>query len=676
MEKRRRDCRHLSEAGRLQKLQALFFISSSDPTSLPNFLSASFCRLMEQGPGSAPADAPSQPDGCEESAPASPEAVEADIGLLRCSEMQARKRQPLRKWATARHIHCEAGGRQGEPDGSEQYSPESLQRRYQLRQHPDVVRALQDWWSAAQSSSVQGGGGDSSLSRDDYVRLCMRVYQAVLKNYDEDEARESAEADWEHDTRGVAELGCDPFMDALFELADLLTGHSVGAAVYVGFLTTLLHRLAVAGGEHADPAGALGWRAAEEVSYGGYVLEREQQGEEGEGAHELIGTASPAGTRAPSPPVEVFSACLPAAAGSPLPGLLPDEGGQDYEGGGFEEEDGAGRRTRRGAGGARSDRYAVRAAAVSPEGPLSPERDLSGEGCTSPAVEISPWRALKARLNGSDNRQVAFHSSAPRAVVRCGPSELSGSPLHASPPARGRAAAGRAAAGRAAAGLAVSASEPQLQRPALPPLCTRGRRSRAMPPSGEISPETSPPPQNAERTSPQRRAAEVPRCEREAAARRARTLPSLARPGGGSSIRASEREREGERLATDGRADGRALAANVYEYEEGPTVRRRTEAAAAAAERRAAHSRLTGFCAVSPALSPPLAQLPAYGRVAHRGADSEKRRRRELLRREAEEAMSLTSTVAAAPIPGGAWFRPEFARLMMMQTQAHQRLVF
>jgi len=34
MEKRRRDCRHLSEAGRLQKLQALFFISSSDPTSL------------------------------------------------------------------------------------------------------------------------------------------------------------------------------------------------------------------------------------------------------------------------------------------------------------------------------------------------------------------------------------------------------------------------------------------------------------------------------------------------------------------------------------------------------------------------------------------------------------------------------------------------------------------
>ena len=91
--------------------------------------------------------------------------------------MQARRRKPLRKWATL------AGSRQGEPDGSEQYSPESLQRRYQLRQHPDVVRALQDWWSAAQSS-VQGGGGDSSevehLARDDYVRLCMLVRRVCL----------------------------------------------------------------------------------------------------------------------------------------------------------------------------------------------------------------------------------------------------------------------------------------------------------------------------------------------------------------------------------------------------------------------------------------------------------------------------------------------------------------
>ena len=585
-----------------------------------------------------------QPDRCEEGAPASPDAV---LGLLSSSEMQTRRRKPLRKWATL------AGGRQDKPEGSEQYSPESLQRRYQLRQHPDVVRALQDWWSAA-LSSVQGGGGGGGgeaehLSRDDYVRLCMLVYQAVLEDNDEEEARASAEGDWEHDTRGAAELGREPFMDALFELADLWTEHSVEAAVYVGFLTTLLHRLAVAGGEYADPAGALGWRAAEEVSYGGYVLEREQlgeegeEGEEGEGAHESIGTTSPAGTRVmrlmPSPPMEVFSVCLPGfgAAASPSPDLL------------------------------RPERCAVRAADVkgfSPEGPLSPEGEVSGEGRISPALEMSPWRALKARLNGSENRQVAFHSSAPRAVVRRGPPELSGSPLRAT-------------------GLAASASEPQLQRrtrthapeAALPPLCTRGRRSRAMPPSGEISPETSPPPQNAERTSPQRRAAEVPRSEREAAARGARTLPSLARPGGGS-IRASEREREGERLAADGRADGRALAANVYEYEEAPTVRRRTEAAAAAAERRAAHSRLTGFCAVSSALTLPLAQPPAYGRAAYRGADSEKRRRREVLRREAEGAMSLTSTVAAAPVPGGAWFRPEFARLMMMQTQAHQRLVF
>ena len=595
----------------------------------------------------------------------------------------------------------------------EQYSPESLQRRYQIRRHPDVVRALQDWWSAAQSS-VQGGGDGSRvehLSRDDYCAMCIRIYRAMLENYDEDEARESAEADWEHDTRGAAGLGCDPLMDALFELAELWTEPSVEAAVYVSFLRTLLHRIAVAGGEHADPEGALGWRAAEEVRCGGDLLERgpqqgeegeegeggeggkegeegEEEGEEGEeggeGAHELIGTASPAGTRAPSPPVEALSACLPAAAASPSPevpvGFEEEDGADGGAGGGGEAEGGGGCRARTGAGGARPYRCSVRAAAVSPEGPLpAGGKKPSGEGRrTPPTVEISPWRALKARLNGSERspRQVALHSSAPRAAVRRGQPELAGSPLHASPPARARA-------GRAALGLAASASEPQLQRssrthapePALPPLRPRGRRSGA---SGEISPETSPPPQNAERTSPQRRPAELPRCEREAAARAARALPSLARPAGGS-LRASEREREGERLASDGRPEGRALAANVYEFEEGPSVRRRTEPAAAAANRRAAHSRLTGFCAVSPALAPPPAQPPAYGRAAQRGAGSEKRRRREQLRREAEEAMSVTSTVAAAPIPGGVWFRPEFARLMMMQAQGqaqHQRLVF
>ena len=200
--------------------------------------------------------------------------------------MQARRGKSLRKWAVL------AGGRQGAPGGSEQYSPESLQRRYQIRQRPDVVRVLQDWWSAAQSS-VQGGGDSSrveQLSRDDYCAMCMRIYRAMLKKYDEDEARESAEADWEHDTRGAAGLGCDPFMDALFELADLWTGPSVEAAVYVSFLRTLLDRIAVAGGEHADPAGALGWRAAEEVRYGGDLLERgQQQGEEGEEGEEAGG---------------------------------------------------------------------------------------------------------------------------------------------------------------------------------------------------------------------------------------------------------------------------------------------------------------------------------------------------------------------------------------------------
>lgn len=42
----------------------------------------------------------------------------------------------------------------------------------------------------------------------------MLVYRAVLAEYDEAEARTSAEGDWTHDARGEAELGIEPFMDA------------------------------------------------------------------------------------------------------------------------------------------------------------------------------------------------------------------------------------------------------------------------------------------------------------------------------------------------------------------------------------------------------------------------------------------------------------------------------
>ena len=201
---------------------------------------------------------------------------------------------------------------------------------------------------------------------------------------------------------------------------------------------------------------------------------------------------------------------------------------------------------------------------------------------------------------------------------------------------------------------------------ALPPLCSGGRRNREAAPSREILPQTSPPPQNAERISPERRAAELPRCEREAVARaQACALPSLARAGG---LMASERERE--RLAADGRPDGRTLAANLFGYQEVPMLgsHERAEAAAAAAERRAANSfgRRAVFGAVAQVVP-----AGARGRVAHRGAGPEKRRQREL-RREAEGA---TSAIPAAAVPAGAWFRPEFARLMM-RTLAHEGHLF
>ena len=89
-------------------------------------------------------------------------------------------------------------------------STENLQRRYQLRQHPDVVEVLQMWWSTAQCSMPQGGATTlrpadrhhPDLAREDYVFLSVSVYRVMIEEYDEHEARQCAHDDWEHDSRG------------------------------------------------------------------------------------------------------------------------------------------------------------------------------------------------------------------------------------------------------------------------------------------------------------------------------------------------------------------------------------------------------------------------------------------------------------------------------------------
>ena len=174
---------------------------------------------------------------------------------LRRRDMQALKRGPKHKWLTLR-VLCKGRQRLGEglldaraeaaasnfrsPEGvslnvdSEDeafywqqgdaalYTKENLQKRYKLRNHPDVVEILQSWWSTAQRNmQMYGDRSAALLERENYVQVSMLLYKAMMEEYDEAEARASAEDDWEHDSKGEERMGRERFMDSIFELADM-----------------------------------------------------------------------------------------------------------------------------------------------------------------------------------------------------------------------------------------------------------------------------------------------------------------------------------------------------------------------------------------------------------------------------------------------------------------------
>ena len=127
--------------------------------------------------------------------------------------------------------------------------PAIVEKRSQLRSHPAIVDELQLWWETALHSRretlLSDDDGAQAICRSDYVALCLKLSKATLERWDRLEAKELATHEWDADCRGRLVMTRTPFMDAIFEMADLWT-LTVEVDEHVALLRTLFKRVAKA----------------------------------------------------------------------------------------------------------------------------------------------------------------------------------------------------------------------------------------------------------------------------------------------------------------------------------------------------------------------------------------------------------------------------------------------
>lgn len=68
--------------------------------------------------------------------------------------------------------------------------------------------------------SMQASGREdvSAMTEEEYVKISTKIYRAMILPYDEAEAVANAKREWLDDTKGLEELPCEKFKDAIFEL--------------------------------------------------------------------------------------------------------------------------------------------------------------------------------------------------------------------------------------------------------------------------------------------------------------------------------------------------------------------------------------------------------------------------------------------------------------------------
>ncbi|KAL1510393.1 hypothetical protein AB1Y20_000046 [Prymnesium parvum] len=114
--------------------------------------------------------------------------------------------------------------------------------------------------------TAQSGVRGELLRKDDYLAISRCMYRALIKKYDEDEALAEAESDWEKDSRGSGGLGKGPFLDALFELAEMWVD-SIDIEEYCSFLEALLECVT-----ERLLDGTRVWKDVAKVRYGGFAM--------------------------------------------------------------------------------------------------------------------------------------------------------------------------------------------------------------------------------------------------------------------------------------------------------------------------------------------------------------------------------------------------------------------
>lgn len=134
------------------------------------------------------------------------------------------------------------------------------------------------WWTTA-VRSMHFSGRDAAeceltMSEEEYVKVSMKIYRAMIEPWDEVEAEANARQEWADDTRGLDVLPAEFFKDAIFELADLWTA-GIDAVEYATFLSQLFHRIT-----EGHPPDAYLWLPTAQIDHGGYTSPRKLRADE------------------------------------------------------------------------------------------------------------------------------------------------------------------------------------------------------------------------------------------------------------------------------------------------------------------------------------------------------------------------------------------------------------
>merc|ERR1712196_572820 len=117
------------------------------------------------------------------------------------------------------------------------HSDKALKKRRALRNHPKVVLHIKRLWSL-----IMRGETCSELSKRGYIELNLRLYKALMPEFDAEEAIEAAETDWMNDVGDATAMGFGGFFDSVFELVDIWVPE-VDAGMYVQFCQLLEEHL-------------------------------------------------------------------------------------------------------------------------------------------------------------------------------------------------------------------------------------------------------------------------------------------------------------------------------------------------------------------------------------------------------------------------------------------------